>query len=339
MPHSTAAVPHHCRGAGCSPSTSRAATLATHIAGELALRGQHVILLDADPQGSSLDWTQRRSQQGLPRLFSAVGLARETLHQEAPELARRCDHIVIDGPPRIAALARARLLTRVGVIVRHRALGWRENAMVVWQLPDAAIPAAGVALSAIPGVTLCYQRRAVPGVWDWPLFCMIHARTRAEAMAVLDQARCIAGYHLYMDLVPPELLEGKQRISTGMRHETERCEAAVDAALAGQATALVCSGDPGIYALAGLALEVLESRNLVGVVPFGVVPGVPAVCAAAALLGAPLTHDFACISLSDLLTPWETIVKRLTAALEADFVCVIYNPRSKGRPGHLDAHV
>ena len=70
-------------------------TLATHIAGELALRGLHVILLDADPQGSSLDWTQRRSQQGLPRLFSAVGLARETLHQEAPELARRADHIII----------------------------------------------------------------------------------------------------------------------------------------------------------------------------------------------------------------------------------------------------
>ena len=73
-------------------------TLATHIAGELAMRGQSVILLDADPQGSSLDWTQRRSQQGLPRLFSAVGLARETLHQEAPELARRpVDHDMI-GP-------------------------------------------------------------------------------------------------------------------------------------------------------------------------------------------------------------------------------------------------
>src|SRR2546427_6651940 len=66
-------------------------TLATHIAGELAMRGQHVVLLDADPQGSALDWTQRRSQQGLPRLFSAVGLARETLHQEAPELARRSE--------------------------------------------------------------------------------------------------------------------------------------------------------------------------------------------------------------------------------------------------------
>ncbi len=75
-------------------------TLATHLAGELALLGNNVLLLDADPQGSALDWTQRRSQGGLPRLFGAVGLARETLHQEAPELARRADHVVIDGPPR-----------------------------------------------------------------------------------------------------------------------------------------------------------------------------------------------------------------------------------------------
>jgi chromosome partitioning protein len=85
-------------------------TLATHIAGELATRGQSVLLIDADPQGSALDWTQRRNQNGLPRLFGTVGLSRETLHQEAPELARRCDHLVIDGPPRIAALARSALL-------------------------------------------------------------------------------------------------------------------------------------------------------------------------------------------------------------------------------------
>ncbi len=92
-------------------------TLATHIAGELALRGKNVILLDADPQGSALDWTQRRSQQGLPRLFSAVGLARETLHQEAPELARRADHMIIDGPPHIAALARSALLATDRVLI------------------------------------------------------------------------------------------------------------------------------------------------------------------------------------------------------------------------------
>ncbi|MEZ5631906.1 MAG: ParA family partition ATPase [Burkholderiaceae bacterium] len=92
-------------------------TLATHLAGELALLGSSVLLLDADPQGSALDWTQRRSQSGLPRLFGAVGLARETLHQEAPELARRADHVVIDGPPRIAALARSALLAADLVLI------------------------------------------------------------------------------------------------------------------------------------------------------------------------------------------------------------------------------
>ncbi|WP_181298996.1 ParA family partition ATPase [Pseudomonas sp. Q2-TVG4-2] len=92
-------------------------TLAIHIAGELALRGHAVVLLDADPQGSTLDWTQRRAQQGLPRLFSAVGLARETLHQEAPQLAKRADHVIIDGPPRIAALARSALMAADRVLV------------------------------------------------------------------------------------------------------------------------------------------------------------------------------------------------------------------------------
>ncbi|KGJ05408.1 transcriptional regulator, AsnC family [Paracoccus halophilus] len=113
----------------------------------------------------------------VPRPFAA--LAEDLARDEAEIIAR------------IAALARARILTRVGVIVRHRALGWRENAMVVWHLPDAAIAAAGTALARVPGVTLCYQRRRVPGLWDWPLFCMIHARTRPEAMAVLDRARAL----------------------------------------------------------------------------------------------------------------------------------------------------
>lgn len=92
-------------------------TLATHISGELASYGHSVILLDADPQGSALDWTQRRHQQGLPRLFSTVGLARETLHHEAPELARQADHLIIDGPPRIAALARSALLAADLVLI------------------------------------------------------------------------------------------------------------------------------------------------------------------------------------------------------------------------------
>ncbi|MBQ9406677.1 MAG: precorrin-3B C(17)-methyltransferase [Desulfovibrio sp.] len=156
-----------------------------------------------------------------------------------------------------------------------------------------------------------------------------------QARAVLSQADCVVGYQRYMELVPEELLTGKRCLSSGMRQERARCEAAVDMALSGLPTALVCSGDPGIYALAGLTLETLEARALTDTVPLSIVPGVPAVCAAAALLGAPLSHDFACVSLSDLLTPWELIVRRVTAAMTADFVCVLYNPRSRGRPDHL----
>lgn len=159
-----------------------------------------------------------------------------------------------------------------------------------------------------------------------------------QARRALEQARCIAGYDLYLELVPPELLAGKQRIHTGMRHERERCLTAIETAQAGTPTALVCSGDPGIYALAGLVLEIAEELELIDSLPLTVVPGVPALCAAAALLGAPLMHDFACISLSDLLTPWPRIVHRMEAALEADFVIVLYNPRSRGRQDHL-AHM
>ena len=101
-------------------------TLATHIAGELAMRGLHVILLDADPQGSSLDWTQRRSQQGLPRLFSVVGLARETLHQEAPELARRADHVITNdsGAMHLASFFGASAVGLLGVTNQQETQPW-----------------------------------------------------------------------------------------------------------------------------------------------------------------------------------------------------------------------
>lgn len=157
-----------------------------------------------------------------------------------------------------------------------------------------------------------------------------------QARAALEMADCVAGYQLYLDLLPSELLADKRRISSGMRQERERCTEAVDAALSGLPTALVSSGDAGIYAMAALALEILEERGLLETVPFSVIPGIPALCAAAALLGAPLGHDFACVSLSDLLTPIERIRQRLKAALEADFVCVLYNPRSHGRPDYLE---
>ncbi|MBB3810893.1 MULTISPECIES: ParA family partition ATPase [Hyphomicrobiales] len=92
-------------------------TLALHVAGELAMRGKRVTLIDADPQGSSLDWSQQRSRENLPRAFGVVGLARDTLHREAPELARDVDHVVIDGPPRVAGLMRSALLTADLVLI------------------------------------------------------------------------------------------------------------------------------------------------------------------------------------------------------------------------------
>lgn len=157
-----------------------------------------------------------------------------------------------------------------------------------------------------------------------------------EAAKALDLSHCIAGYSLYLDLLPTQAKTGKSIISTGMRHERERCQKAILAACEGKTTALVCSGDPGIYAMASLVLEIMEKDDLLGQIPLTIVPGVPALCAAAARLGAPLAHDFACISLSDLLTPWEVIEKRLRCALMGDFVCVLYNPRSHGRPHYLE---
>lgn len=156
-----------------------------------------------------------------------------------------------------------------------------------------------------------------------------------QAAHCLEQARTIVGYPLYVELVPPRYLEGKTVLTSGMRHEIDRCTAAIDAALGGSPTAVVCSGDAGIYGMSGLVLELLEQRGLLDTITLEVVPGIPAVCAAAALLGAPLMHDFACVSLSDLLTPWEAIEQRLHAAFSADFVLALYNPRSRGRDWQL----
>lgn len=155
------------------------------------------------------------------------------------------------------------------------------------------------------------------------------------ARAALVRAAAIVGYKAYVELVEPEILAGRRVVSTGMTGEVERCGKAVDLALSGVETAVVCSGDPGVYAMAGLVLELVEARGLLAAVEVEVVPGIPAVCAAAALLGAPLMHDFAVVSLSDLLTPWEAIARRVEAAAAADFVIALYNPRSGRRQSHL----
>jgi adenosylcobyric acid synthase len=152
-----------------------------------------------------------------------------------------------------------------------------------------------------------------------------------QAIAISD---IIIGYDNYVELVRP-LLTGKQVISTGMMQEVQRCREAISLARAGESVALVSGGDSGIYGMAGLVLELVEmdARQNPDLprLDVQIIPGISAVQAAAALLGAPLMHDFAVISLSDLLTPWDLIKARLEAAARADFVIAIYNPRSKSR--------
>ncbi len=153
-----------------------------------------------------------------------------------------------------------------------------------------------------------------------------------RAARALRDCEVIAGYSKYVDLVRKEFPD-KEFLATGMRSEEKRCEMALDEAEKGKKVAMVCSGDPGVYGMAGLCFELNRRRG--GGVRLEVIPGVTAACGGAALLGAPLSHDFAVISLSDLLTPWETIEKRLRAAAEGDFVICIYNPRSHSRKDHL----
>lgn len=150
----------------------------------------------------------------------------------------------------------------------------------------------------------------------------------ARAKEALQESDLVIGYKLYVKQVAA-MIEGKEIISSAMGKEIDRCRRAVLEALQGKKVALVSGGDPGIYGMAGLLLQVAGEEPESP--PVEVIPGVTAAGAAASLLGAPLMHDYAVISLSDLLTPWETIEKRLHAAAEADFVIVLYNPRSRGR--------
>lgn len=153
-----------------------------------------------------------------------------------------------------------------------------------------------------------------------------------EACKCLESSDVIIGYATYLELIKP-YLEGKEVVSSSMMQEVKRCALAFDKAESGLTVSLVSGGDPGIYAMAGLIYEIGYERK--SDVNIHVVPGLAAVNSCAARLGAPLMHDFATISLSDLLTPWETIEKRLDAAASADFVIALYNPKSKKRIDHI----
>ena len=152
-----------------------------------------------------------------------------------------------------------------------------------------------------------------------------------RARKVLEKCPVIIGYTVYIDLIREEFPD-KTFLSTPMRKEADRCRMAFAEAQKGQDVAMVCSGDAGVYGMAGLICEVGKDYPDVGI---EIVPGITAASGGAAVLGAPLMHDFAVISLSDLLTPWEKIERRVRAAAEADFVICIYNPSSKKREDYL----
>ena len=152
-----------------------------------------------------------------------------------------------------------------------------------------------------------------------------------RAANALQSCDVIVGYTVYVDLVK-EHFPGKEFLTTPMRKEIERCQLAFDEAEKGKNVAMICSGDAGVYGMAGLMLEIGESYPQISV---EVIPGVTAATGGAAVLGAPLIHDFALISLSDLMTPWEKIEKRLLCASEADFVICLYNPSSRKRHDYL----
>ena len=161
-----------------------------------------------------------------------------------------------------------------------------------------------------------------PGAYD---------QMTGRAIRALNESDVIIGYTVYVDLVK-EYFAGKEFMTTPMKKEVDRCVLAFEEAKKGKTVSMICSGDAGVYGMAGLMYEVGENYPDVELT---IIPGVTAATGGAAVLGAPLIHDFCLISLSDLLTPWEKIEKRLLLASEADFVICLYNPSSKKRADYL----
>ena len=153
-----------------------------------------------------------------------------------------------------------------------------------------------------------------------------------EAAEALKKSDVIIGYTVYVDLVKDHF-PGKEFLTTPMKKEVDRCVLAFEEARKGKTAAMICSGDAGVYGMSGLMYEVGVNYQEV---ELEIIPGVTAATGGAAILGAPLIHDFCLISLSDLLTPWEKIEARLLAAAQADFVVCLYNPSSKKRHDYLE---
>ena len=161
-----------------------------------------------------------------------------------------------------------------------------------------------------------------------------HRTMTNHCVAVFRNCDVVVGYKKYIELAEP-FIEKQRVISSGMTQEVERCNKAIQEAAKGKRVALISSGDSGVYGMAGLALEIVNKKKLWDKFAIEIIPGVPVIHAAAARLGAPLMNDYAVISLSDLLTPWEVIEKRLHHAVQSDMVICLYNPKSKKRTTHI----
>ncbi len=161
-----------------------------------------------------------------------------------------------------------------------------------------------------------------------------HKTMTNHCVAVFRNCDVVVGYKKYIELAEP-FINKQEVISSGMTQEVERCNKALQEAAKGKRVALISSGDPGVYGMAGLALEIVNRKKWWNRFDIEVIPGVPVIHAAAARLGAPLMNDYAVISLSDLLTPWEVIEKRLHHAAQSDMVMCLYNPKSKKRTTHI----
>lgn len=149
-----------------------------------------------------------------------------------------------------------------------------------------------------------------------------------RAKVAIEESNIIIGYNKYIDMIKP-IVEDKELFSTGMRGEESRCRKALELSKENNIVALISTGDSGIYGMAGLILQMKEDENV------EIIPGVTASSAAGSVVGAPLMHDNCNISLSDLMTPYDLIKKRVRNAADADMVISLYNPRSKGRPHYL----
>ncbi|NTW73213.1 MAG: precorrin-3B C(17)-methyltransferase, partial [Eubacteriaceae bacterium] len=155
-----------------------------------------------------------------------------------------------------------------------------------------------------------------------------------EAVKAIEESDVVAGYKTYIELIR-DMLQDKEVVENGMTREVDRCKAAIKLAMENKTVSVVSSGDPGVYGMAGLILEILSKEHNIEEFDVNIVPGVTAANAGGAILGAPLMHDYVTISLSDCLTSWATIENRLHCAGKGDFCVVIYNPKSKSRQKYI----